>query len=141
MWTRASRGDVEFLATDAIVRPHRRGAGGFCRITVNLCICRHAWRGTLSAGRVTNEETMATAVRATIISEIKALLEEEERPIEDLSDDAVLLDVGLDSLGYAILVTRLEDDLGYDPFTLMDEVVYPRTLGEFVEIYERFAPA
>lgn len=84
---------------------------------------------------------MATAVREMIIGEIKELLEEEERPIMGLDDDAVLLDIGLDSLGYAILVTRLEDDLGYDPFTLMDEVVYPRTLGEFVEIYERFAPA
>ena len=84
---------------------------------------------------------MATAVREMIIGEIKELLEEEERPITGLDDDAVLLDIGLDSLGYAILVTRLEDDLGYDPFTLMDEVVYPRTLGEFVEIYERFAPA
>jgi hypothetical protein len=30
--------------------------------------------------------------------------------------------------------------LGYDPFTLMDEPVYPKTLGEFVAVYERFAP-
>lgn len=80
-------------------------------------------------------------VRDTIVREIRDLLEEEQQPSQDLVDETVLLDLGLDSLGYAILVTRLEDDLGYDPFTLMDEVVYPRTLGEFVAVYERFAPA
>lgn len=58
-----------------------------------------------------------------------------------LQDDTVLLESGLDSLGFAILVATLEEDLGYDPFLLMDEPVYPRTIGEFVSIYERFAPA
>lgn len=57
--------------------------------------------------------------------------------VEDLSDDTVLLESGLDSLGFAILVARLEEELGRDPFTEMEEVVYPRTLGEFVTIYER----
>ncbi len=57
-----------------------------------------------------------------------------------LVDETVLLESGLDSLGFAILVARLEEELGYDPFVLMDVPVYPRTLGEFVEIYQRFAP-
>lgn len=57
-----------------------------------------------------------------------------------LIDETVLLESGLDSLGFAILVARLEEELGYDPFLLMDEPVYPRTLGEFVAIYQRFAP-
>lgn len=57
-----------------------------------------------------------------------------------LTDETVLLDSGLDSLGFAILVARLEEELGYDPFVLMDEPVYPRTLHEFIEIYQRFAP-
>ncbi len=55
-----------------------------------------------------------------------------------LDDDTVLLDSGLDSLGFAVVVTRLEEELGYDPFVLMDEPIYPRTLGEFVELYQRF---
>jgi acyl carrier protein len=59
----------------------------------------------------------------------------------ELSDDTILLDSGLDSLGFAILVTKLEEELGYDPFVQMTEPVYPRTLGEFVEIYRRYAPA
>ena len=56
----------------------------------------------------------------------------------DLNDDTVLLDSGLDSLGFAMLVARLEETLGYDPFTMLDEIVYPRTYGEFVGIYQRF---
>jgi acyl carrier protein len=57
-----------------------------------------------------------------------------------LQDETVLLESGLDSLGFAILVAKLEEELGYDPFVLMDAPVYPRTLGEFIEIYQRFAP-
>lgn len=58
----------------------------------------------------------------------------------NISDETVLLESGLDSLGFAILISRLEEDLGYDPFTMMDDPVYPRTFGELVEIYQRFAP-
>jgi hypothetical protein len=58
--------------------------------------------------------------------------------VAPLLDDTVLLESGLDSLGFAVLVTRLEEYLGYDPFTLMEEPVYPRTLGDFVAIYERY---
>ena len=57
---------------------------------------------------------------------------------ESLTDDMVLLESGLDSLGFAVLVTDLEFKLGYDPFTLMDEPVYPRTFGELFSIYDRF---
>jgi hypothetical protein len=42
-------------------------------------------------------------------------------------------------MGFAILITQLEERLGYDPFTLMEEAVYPRTFGSFVEVYERFS--
>ncbi|WP_397233994.1 acyl carrier protein [Pelodictyon phaeoclathratiforme] len=59
--------------------------------------------------------------------------------VSDFSDDTVLLESGLDSLGFAILVARLEEELQYDPFSMMDEPVYPRTLGEFVAVYERYA--
>lgn len=54
-------------------------------------------------------------------------------------DGLELLQSGLDSLGFAILVVRLEETLGYDPFVLSDKPVYPRTFGEFVAEYERFA--
>ena len=58
-----------------------------------------------------------------------------------LTTETVLLDSGLDSLGFAILVSRLEEELGYDPFVLMTDAVYPKTFGEFVGIYKQYAPA
>ena len=57
--------------------------------------------------------------------------------INEVNDDTVLLESGLDSLGFAILVARLEEELDRDPFTELEEVVYPRTLGEFIAIYEQ----
>ena len=58
----------------------------------------------------------------------------------DMLDDTALLATGLDSLGYAILVFRLEEALGYDPFSLSESACYPRTFGEFVRFYEDNAP-
>lgn len=59
---------------------------------------------------------------------------------QEFNDDTVLLESGLDSLGFAILVARLEEEIGYDPFSMMDEPIYPRTFSEFVNIYEKLAP-
>lgn len=53
----------------------------------------------------------------------------------EFSDELILLDSGLDSLGFALLVTLLEDRLGFDPFLSMDEPIYPVTYKEFVDIY------
>jgi len=59
-------------------------------------------------------------------------------PMGPLTGDMLLLKTGLDSLGFAVLVIRLEDKLGYDPFVLMADAVYPRTFDEFVAIYEAY---
>jgi hypothetical protein len=80
-------------------------------------------------------------VRAIIIDHMTAIAAAAGTAVAaDLADDTVLLRCGLDSLGFATLVARLEEALGYDPFTLMEQPVYPRTFGEFVAIYERHAP-
>lgn len=79
-------------------------------------------------------------LRDTIIMAIAETADMRGTNIVDLLvDETVLLESGLDSLGFAILVARLEEELGYDPFVLMDEPVYPHTLGEFISIYQRFA--
>ena len=59
----------------------------------------------------------------------------------EIRNETVLLDSGLDSLGLAILITRLEEALGYDPFTISSEAYYPRTFGELVEFYRANKPA
>jgi len=61
------------------------------------------------------------------------------KKLPPLTDDLVLLDSGLDSLGIAILVTRLEDTLGVDPFTESEITSPPVTLGEFIGLYENAA--
>lgn len=57
-----------------------------------------------------------------------------------LTDDLVLLESGLDSLGFAVLVVELEGALGFDPFSMADEAYYPQTFGEFVAFYEKHKP-
>lgn len=58
-----------------------------------------------------------------------------------LRDDTILLESGLDSLGFAILVARLDEDLGYDPFSIAEEAYYPITFRDFVGFYETHQPA
>jgi acyl carrier protein len=81
-----------------------------------------------------------TNLRDKITTAIQETADMRGTEIGVLTDETVLLESGLDSLGFAILVARLEEELGYDPFVMMDAPVYPRTLNEFVEIYQRFAP-
>ncbi|OBZ92314.1 hypothetical protein ADU59_27365 [Pararhizobium polonicum] len=61
--------------------------------------------------------------------------------IPALTDGTVLLETGLDSLGFAILVTQLEEELGYDPFSLATEAYYPTTFRQFVDFYAAHQPA
>jgi acyl carrier protein len=79
------------------------------------------------------------SVKLTIISEIQQIAKEQNRSLAPLSDDLILLQSGLDSLGFAVLVARLEGELGIDPFTASDDVSFPVTLGDFVGAYENAA--
>ena len=78
------------------------------------------------------------SIKATVISEIEQIRGGSmKRP--PLTDDLVLLESGLDSLGVAVLVTRLEDNLGIDPFTESEIACPPVTLGDFIRLYENAA--
>jgi acyl carrier protein len=76
------------------------------------------------------------SVRLTIFEQMEEVAREHGKILAPLKDDLVLADSGLDSLGFAVLVARLEDTLGVDPFTASDEAVFPLTLGDFVKVYE-----
>ncbi len=76
------------------------------------------------------------SVKEAIFREIRELAEAEHKSVPPLSDDLVMLESGLDSLSIAILVARLEESLGLDPFTDSDDIFYPVTLGDFVRAYE-----
>jgi acyl carrier protein len=79
------------------------------------------------------------SIESAIISEIQQIGGETKKDLPPLTDDLVLLDSGLDSLAIAILVTRLEDTLGLDPFTESEDASPPVTLGDFIRFYENAA--
>ena len=75
--------------------------------------------------------------RDLIISQLLEVFQEEGiAPPQAFDDDLILLESGLDSLGFAILVSKLEGKLGFDPFMESPEPFYPRTLGEFIAFYD-----
>lgn len=76
------------------------------------------------------------SVRLKVLSEIETVAAQQEKRLAPLKDDLVLMDSGLDSLCFALLVVKLEDSLGCDPFTESDDANFPVTLGEFVRLYE-----
>jgi acyl carrier protein len=76
------------------------------------------------------------SVRLTIFEQMQQVAREHGKNLAPLKDDLMLADCGLDSLGFAVLVARLEDALGIDPFTAAEDAVFPVTLGDFVKVYE-----
>ena len=76
------------------------------------------------------------SIRQTILTQIQRIARDQKLALAPLTDDTALNDSGLDSLGFAILVTRLEDELGLDPFTMSEDVSFPVTLRELVQVYE-----
>jgi hypothetical protein len=77
------------------------------------------------------------SARAAIEAEMRAVAAEHQKALAPLTDELVLLDSGLDSLCFAIVVARLEDGLGYDPFATSEDVNFPVTFGDFVRFYDR----
>lgn len=77
------------------------------------------------------------SARLMILEAIAQVAKEQNKTLRPLTDDTKLLETGLDSLCFAILVARLEDRMGFDPFTVSDDVEFPVTLGDFVAAYER----
>lgn len=77
------------------------------------------------------------STRSIILSEFEAVAKEQGRELAPLSDDLELLDSGLDSLCFAIIVARLEDVLGCDPFNGDEAIDLPLTLNDFIRLYER----
>ena len=80
------------------------------------------------------------SVRPVILAKFREVATAQEKPLAALTDELVLLESGLDSLCFAIIVASLEDELGYDPFSASDDVYFPVTLGDFVQFYDNAAP-
>ena len=73
--------------------------------------------------------------RSEIIDQFTRVAQEQGIPLAPLTDDLALLESGLDSLCFAIVVTRLEGILGVDPFS-SEGALFPVTFGQFVRFYD-----
>ena len=79
------------------------------------------------------------SVRSEVINQFVKVANEQSKRLAPLADNLSLLDSGLDSLCFAIIVARLEDSLGVDPLSASEDALFPVTLGEFVTFYENAA--
>jgi acyl carrier protein len=81
--------------------------------------------------------TVKSALRPVILATFADVAAAQGKTLAPLTDDLVLLESGLDSLCFAVIVASLEDELGCDPFTEAEDVYFPVTLADFVRFYER----
>jgi acyl carrier protein len=85
-------------------------------------------------------EHQIRAIRSVIVTELQRVAIEHGRTLVPLADEVRLLELGLDSLGLAIVIARLEEALKVDPFASGEFIESPATFGEFVRMYERALP-
>jgi acyl carrier protein len=56
-------------------------------------------------------------------------------------DDAKLNDYGFDSVAYVALISALEEEVGFIPEAILEGASFPKTVGEFVAMYEHVPQA
>jgi hypothetical protein len=78
-------------------------------------------------------------IRSNIIAQFRQVAQEQDRRLAPLNDRMELMNSGLDSLCFAIVVSRLETSLGIDPFSTSEDARFPVTLGDFISFYENAA--
>jgi acyl carrier protein len=76
------------------------------------------------------------SIETIVRAEFEQVARERDKALGRMTDEMVLLESGLDSLCFAIIVARLEDQLGVDPFTASEDVYFPLTLGDFIQFYK-----
>ena len=79
-------------------------------------------------------------VRTEVTAQFKQVAEEQDKDLAPLTDDLALIDCGLDSLCFAVVVARLENSLGVDPFSTSEDFRFPVTFGDFIGFYENAVP-
>jgi len=79
------------------------------------------------------------SIRDTVNSVFKQVARDQGRTLAPLSDDLRLIDCGLDSLSFALVVATLEDSLEIDPFNTAEKMDFPITFGDFITLYVKAA--
>jgi acyl carrier protein len=90
------------------------------------------------AGRKIKRNGM-TDTRRAIEEEIVVVLKESGGEVPAITDSSALMrgGLGLDSMDFAVLVVRLEQRLGCDPFNSAELEQFPTTVGELTSLYDK----
>lgn len=80
---------------------------------------------------------MQQSARAAIEQQMRAVAAEHHRRLAPLRDDLALKDSGLDSLCLAVLMLRLENELGIDAFLESETLDQRVTLAALAGLYQR----
>jgi acyl carrier protein len=82
---------------------------------------------------------MLKDIRSAVRREIREVLEEEglQTPGGEPAGDSTITDLGLESLMFARVILRLEQELGVDPFAADMVVADVRTVDDLAAAYER----
>ena len=78
-------------------------------------------------------------IRSEVVTQFTQVAREQGLELARLTNDLELIQSGLDSLAFAIIVARLENVLGLDPFSASEDALFPVTFGELVGLYESAA--
>jgi acyl carrier protein len=76
------------------------------------------------------------SIRDEILLTFKRVAESQSRRLAPMTDDLRLTECGLDSVGFMLIVTTLEETVKIDPFDSAEDVNFPVTLREFIALYE-----
>ena len=79
------------------------------------------------------------SIRVAVLGAMTDVAAEQNKLMPPLADELPLLDSGLDSLCIAILVAKLDDELGIDPFSGDGPSAFPVTVGDLIKAYEQAA--
>ncbi|QDV42293.1 hypothetical protein Enr13x_21380 [Stieleria neptunia] len=80
--------------------------------------------------------------RSKILETLNAVADEGGKELTTgFNENTALLESGLDSLDFAIVVARLERELGFDPFSQSDQPIYPHTFQDLIDVYTNHQPA
>jgi hypothetical protein len=74
-------------------------------------------------------------LKEAILDEFRNVAVEQKMALAPLTDNLDLCDLGLDSVFFAILLTRLADITGRDPIGSIEVEGFPQTVGELVALY------
>jgi hypothetical protein len=86
-----------------------------------------------------SEQLPPMNLRSEIAAQFQQVAQEQDLRLAPLTDSLELVHSGLNSLCFAIIVMRLETELGFDPFSIAEDASFPVTFGDFVDLYQNAA--